>query len=252
MRKPFFAANWKMNKLQGEAQDFVRDFLPVAGHQNDVDVVICPPFTALNAVQAAIPGSTVRLGAQNIFCEEKGAFTGEISPNMLVDAGCSYVIVGHSERRSILGESNDLINRKLKLALSHQIVPIFCVGETLQQRESDRARAVVREQLAEGLKEADFSSCGMVVAYEPVWAIGTGVNASPEDAQEMCKFIREQLTLLYNATTAGDVPILYGGSVKPGNVKEIMLQPDVDGALVGGASLNADDFAEIVRMGTNA
>jgi triosephosphate isomerase len=251
LRKSFFAANWKMNKCQEEARDFVRAFLPLMDPQDNVDVALCPPFTALSAVHTSLAGSTVRLGAQNIFCEEKGAFTGEISPAMLVDAGCSFAIVGHSERRSIMGENNVLINRKLKASLAHQIIPIFCVGETLQERKNEQAREVVKKQLVEGLKEIDFSACGMVVAYEPVWAIGTGVNASPEDAQEMCAGIRSKLAEMAGPVAA-EIPILYGGSVKPGNVAEFMRQADIDGALVGGASLNPQGFAELVHRALKA
>ncbi|MEA1962177.1 MAG: triose-phosphate isomerase [Bacillota bacterium] len=251
MRKPFFAANWKMHKLQTEAQDFMKEFVPEVADLKAVDIVICPPFTALLIMNMAVQNSNISLGAQNLFWEEKGAYTGEIAPSMLTDSGCGYVIIGHSERRSVIGENNTQINRKIKAALSAGLIPIFCVGETLQERENQMAREVVKEQMQEGLKEITFSSRGLVVAYEPVWAIGTGVNASPDDAQEMCRFIRECLSVLYDENTAQDVPVLYGGSVKPANTEQLMLKEDIDGALVGGASLNPSDFAKIVRLGIN-
>lgn len=249
IRKTLIAANWKMYKKVGEAADFMKDFLPQTEGRAGVDIVICPSFTSLLYVNECLKDSYVQLGAQDVFWEKQGAYTGEISTAMLQDLGCRFVIIGHSERRRIIGESNLIINQKLKAASGSEMVPIFCVGETLAEREENRAREVVSQQLQQGLKEVDATE--IVVAYEPVWAIGTGVNASPADAQEMSGFIREYLAILYDKTWAEGVRILYGGSVKPGNIAQFVAEPDVDGALVGGASLDANDFARIVRLNGN-
>jgi len=238
-----------MNKTIGETEAFVREFLPLVAGVEDVDVLICPPFTALSALSLALKDSRVKIGAQDIFWESRGAFTGEISADMLLDLNCQYVIVGHSERRHIIGENDLIINRKLKAAGLAGLIPIFCVGETLQERENNLARDVVGRQLEKGLQ--DIPARELVVAYEPVWAIGTGVNASPEDAREMTGFIRDYMGKLYNRTWADGVPILYGGSVNPANIAAFMVQEDIDGALVGGASLIPLDFAGIVRFERN-
>ena len=193
-------------------------------------------------------GSKIELGAQNLFWEMKGAYTGEISPAMLVDAGCTYVILGHSERRQIMGENDTIINRKVRAAQDAELIPILCVVETLQERENNRAREVVKEQLTRDLKNITFAPQGLVIAYEPVWAIGTGVNASSDDAQEMIGFIRSYLAKIYDRELANSVRILYGGSVNEVNIAEFMGEVDVDGALVGGASLQANSFAGIVRF----
>ncbi len=245
-RKPLIAANWKMYKTVDEALDFVKDFLPLAAGVDEVDIAVCPPFTSLPALSLGFKGSTLKLGAQDVFWESQGAYTGEISPAMLLDLDCRYVIIGHSERRHVMGESDLIINRKLKAVGLAGLTPIFCVGETLQEREQGLAREVVIRQLEKGLQ--DIPARKLVVAYEPVWAIGTGVNASPADAREMTGFIRDYLAILYDKTWAEDVLILYGGSVKPDNIAQFMNEKDVDGALVGGASLNAVDFARIVRF----
>jgi len=250
IRKTLIAANWKMYKTVSEAETFVNEFLPLIAVVEKVDIAVCPPFTCLPALSRGLKGSKVLLGAQNVFWEEQGAYTGEISPAMLLDLNCHYVIIGHSERRHVMGESDYTINRKLKAACAAGLIPIFCVGETLQEREQNLAREVVKQQLEKGLK--DIPTQEMVIAYEPVWAIGTGVNASPDDAQEMNGFIREYLSILYDKTWAEGVRILYGGSVKPENITQFMAEKDVDGALVGGASLNAPDFARIVRSKGNA
>jgi triosephosphate isomerase len=249
MRKPLIVANWKMYKTVGEALDFVKEFLPMVAGVEEIDIAVCPPFTALPALCMEFKSSTLKLGAQNVCWEDQGAYTGEISPAMLLDLDCQYVIIGHSERRNIMGESDQLINRKLKAVSLTGLTPIFCVGETLQEREQGRAREVVLQQLEEGLLEIPAGK--LIVAYEPVWAIGTGVNASPADAREMTGFIREFLAILYDKTWAETVLILYGGSVKPDNIGHFMAEKDVDGALVGGASLNAVDFARIVRFNAN-
>lgn len=212
-----------------------------------VEVVVCPVFTALHAVSSRLGDSAVEVGGQNCYFEASGAFTGEISPQMLLDAGCRWVIIGHSERRRVIGEPDELLNRKLRFALGSGIKVMFCIGETLDERESGRMNDVLRTQVFEGLAglgESELES--VVLAYEPVWAIGTGVTASPEQAQEAHAFARGLLTEKFGATAAARLRIQYGGSVKPGNATELLQQPDVDGALVGGASLTAEDFGPIV------
>lgn len=248
LRTPLIVANWKMNKSIRDTETFVQDLLPLLSGVTEVEVAVCPSFVSLPALRGALSGSGIRVGAQNLFWEMKGAYTGEISPLMLVDAGCSYVILGHSERRQIMGENDAIINRKVRAALDAGITPILCVGETLQERENHMAREVVKEQLSRDLKDVSFAPGGMVIAYEPVWAIGTGVNASSDDAQEMTGFIRSCLARLYRREQAESIRILYGGSVKPENIAEFMAEEDIDGALVGGASLQADSFAGIVRF----
>lgn len=243
-----------MNKSIREAGDFAREFLrlvPNAASDKEVEIVIFPPFTSLSILKSILEGSGVKLGAQNSFWEEKGAYTGEISPSMLRDAACSYVILGHSERRQIMGESNQIINRKVKAATEAGLIPLLCVGETLQERENDRAQEVVKEQLGKCLKDINISGDRLLIAYEPVWAIGTGVNASNDDAQGMIAFIRNTLEKIYDQRTAGLTRILYGGSVKEENISEFLRERDVDGALIGGASLQADSLARIVRLSSN-
>jgi len=244
-------ANWKMNKNIEETELFARQLLPLLEGVSGVEVVICPPFVNLPALHNILAGSQVKIGGQNLFWEVKGAYTGEISPLMLRDVGCNYVILGHSERRQIIGENDTIINRKVKAALNAGIIPILCVGETLQERENQKAREVVKEQLTQGLKDIVFAPGDLVIAYAPVWAIGTGVNASSDDAQDMISFIRIYLARLYQPELAESVRILYGGSVKPENIAEFMAEKDIDGALVGGASLQADSFARIVRYKQN-
>ncbi|MBP1760971.1 MAG: triosephosphate isomerase [Firmicutes bacterium] len=253
MRKKVIAANWKMNKNRGEAEDYINKFLPLLGNINatDPEVIICPPFTSLQTLHDAVQGSYVKTGGQDIFWETSGAFTGEISAPMLTDCGCSYVIVGHSERRHILDESDYNINRKIKSSLAGALIPILCVGETLQERQNDLARQVVKDQMEKALLGIDITAGNLIVAYEPVWAIGTGVNASPDDAQDMIAFIREQLSQLYNPELASAIPILYGGSVKKANMHDFIIKADIDGALVGSASLDPREFSEIVRSVKN-
>lgn len=248
MRKTIIAANWKMHKTMVEAKDFVRTFLPLVAGENESEIILCPAFTCLALLQSELTGSRVKVGAQNLFWETSGAYTGEVSASMLLDSGCEYVIVGHSERRHLMGESDAAINRKLKAALASSLVPIFCVGETLPERQDSRALEVVKEQIRKGLHEITLAAGQIVIAYEPVWAIGTGVNASADDAREMIEFIRSQLTSLYGEAVAGSISILYGGSVKPENIGDFMAKEDIDGALVGGASLHPHDFARIVRF----
>jgi len=248
VRRPILAANWKMYKTQAEASAFAKEFLPLVAAATDVDVVIAPPFTALPALAAALAGARVLLAAQNVHPEEQGAFTGEIAPGMLRELGCRYAIVGHSERRTLFGESSELVARKAEALLRHEIRPIVCVGESLEERESGRTAAVIETQLRESLARVPGERAAeLVVAYEPIWAIGTGRTATPALAQDVHAQVRGVLRERFGA--AGDaIRIQYGGSVKPDNVRELMAQPDIDGALVGGASLEPESFARIVRF----
>ncbi len=249
VRKVIIAGNWKMFTDLDEATQLVKGLKASYANKNDVEVVICPPFISLATVRELIKtSSNLLLGAQNMYPEEKGAFTGETSPMMLKSVGCRYVIVGHSERREYFKESNAFLNKKVKVALDYQLIPIYCVGETLTERESDKTFAVIKTQLVEGL--AGFSAEQLkkiVIAYEPVWAIGTGKTASPEQAEAVHAFIRKELSDLSDAKTADSLSILYGGSVKPENVTELMGKENIDGALVGGASLKADSFLGIIN-----
>jgi len=248
MRQPILAANWKMQKTTGEAEAFVRSFLPLVRDASAVDVVIAPPFTALERVGAALRGSGIALAAQNVNAEEEGAFTGEIAPRMLADLGCDYAIVGHSERRTLYGETNQIVAAKAAALFAHGMRPIVCVGESLEERENKRTFAVIDSQIEESLAEVPRERAAeIVVAYEPIWAIGTGRTATPEMAQEVHAVIRERLRDRFGK--AGDqIRIQYGGSVKPDNVRDLMEQADIDGALVGGASLNPESFAKIVHF----
>lgn len=245
MRKPLIAANWKMNKTIAETAAFFDAFLPVVKDVTDVDIVIAPPFTSLSIAAEKTRSSSVKIAAQNAYFEEKGAFTGEISTSMLIDAGCEAVILGHSERRHILKETDEVINKKIKAALAHGLEVLFCIGELLAEREAGKTNDVLRTQITAGL--AGVPAEGVVVAYEPVWAIGTGKTATPELAQEAHDFIRMVLAEIFG-DTAQTIRILYGGSVTPENVKGLMACPDIDGALVGGASLKPDSFAQLVRF----
>jgi triosephosphate isomerase len=247
VRRPIVAANWKMYKTVREAEAFVAAFLPRVASVRHVEIVLAPPFTALAAVGAKLAGGAVVLAAQNVNPEKQGAFTGEISPAMLAELGCRYGIVGHSERRALYGEDDALVARKAEALLAHGIRPIVCVGETLEQREQGRSSAVVSAQLAGSLARVPAERADdLVVAYEPVWAIGTGRTATPELAQEVHAVIRKQLRARFGSG-ADRIRIQYGGSVKPDNAASLLAQPDIDGALVGGASLEAESFARIVR-----
>ncbi|MEO2069520.1 MAG: triose-phosphate isomerase [Desulfurobacteriaceae bacterium] len=246
MRRLLIAGNWKMHKTVPEALDFVRELKKVVEDVNDRDILICPPFTALYPVSNEIIGTNIKLGAQNMYFEEKGAFTGEISPLMLKDVGCSYVILGHSERRHIFGETDELINKKVLSAIDHGIIPILCVGEKLEEREAGETEKVIEKQVKEGLKSVSKDS-DFVIAYEPVWAIGTGKTATPSLAEEVHQFIREVLASMFGKEKANSVRILYGGSVKPENAEGLLKMENIDGALVGGASLKAESFAKIVK-----
>ncbi len=248
MRVPVMAGNWKMHMNSNETKSFIHD-LRGRVEDTEVKVILCVPFTSISAAKDALAGTKIGLGAQNMSWEEKGAFTGEISPDMLLSEGVEYVIIGHSERRAIFKETDDMINKKVVKALEKGLIPILCVGETLEEREEHKAKEVTKHQLKEALKGVRVKEMEkIIVAYEPVWAIGTGKTASPEDANEMAVFIRETLKELYGEETSEEVIIQYGGSVKPGNVEEIMNQSDVDGALVGGASLKVEDFEKIVNF----
>lgn len=241
-RKPLIAGNWKMNNNQKETLNFLETFLQkIQNHK--VETVICPPFTGLHVAAKKLQNSTVKLGAQNMHWEEKGAFTGEISPEMLKEIPCDYVIIGHSERRQYFGETDDTVNKKIKSAFEFDILPIVCVGESLEQREKGTTMLWVLSQVENALKDITAKQMAKVVfAYEPIWAIGTGKTASATDAQEVIVAIRNKIAELYDENTAQKVRILYGGSVKPENIKELMKEPDIDGALVGGASLKPDSF----------
>jgi len=240
------AGNWKMYKTVNEAEAFIDEFLPLVSGLENIEIVICPPFTCLPALQQRLLGTLVKLGAQDVGWENQGAYTGEISPLMLTDLGCKYVIVGHSERRQWYGEDDRLLNRKLRAASAAGLIPVLCVGETQTERQNKLAQQVVRQQLHLGLQ--GLKPFELVVAYEPVWAIGTGLNANPEDAQEMASFIRVELGNHYDNSWAENIRILYGGSVKPDNIAHFIGEADIDGALVGGASLMAADFARIARL----
>jgi len=250
MRKPIIAGNWKMNKTIGEALELVNSLKELVADVTDVEIVVAPPFTALQAVGEAIEGTNIKLAAQDMFWEESGAYTGEISPLMLKDVGCQYVIIGHSERRGYFGETNETINRKVKAAHKHGLKPIMCVGEKLEERESGVTKEVVKDHVVNGLKGlSEEEMLNTVIAYEPVWAIGTGRTATPQQAQEVHQFIRELLGEIFSKEVAEQVRIQYGGSIKPENIAGLMAQPDIDGGLVGGASLKADSFAKIVKFG---
>jgi len=246
-RKCLVAANWKMHKTIDEAVNFVKEFQEKLPFREDREAMIAPPFTALSAVKAVIHRKDISLGAQNCHWEDKGAFTGEISPMMLADIGCSYVILGHSERRHIFGEADEVVNKKMLAVLKKGLMPVLCVGEKLEERETGKTFDVVKHQLQKGLNGVGKEEVGrVVIAYEPVWAIGTGRTAKPHQAQEMHAFIRNVLAELYDNALASSIRILYGGSVKPENVDELMAEQDIDGLLVGGASLEVDSFCRIV------
>lgn len=247
-RKPIIAGNWKLNKTIKEAIELVTLLKRRIGDLQNVEVVVCPPFTALSEVSEILLESDIRLGAQDLYWEEKGAFTGEVSASLLKDAGAQYVIVGHSERRQLFHETDQAVNKKAKAAIKAGLTPIVCVGETLAEREAEKTFKVIETQLKGGF--ANFSSEDMkrvVIAYEPVWAIGTGKVATPGQAQEVHAFIRKELSKAFGNELAQNLNILYGGSVKPDNISNLIGEGDIDGALVGGASLDADQFSEIVR-----
>jgi triosephosphate isomerase len=248
MRKRIVAGNWKMNKTNKDAVEMVKELKGLVKDIDNVGVVIGAPFTMLSDLAKEAEGSNVQLAAQNMYCAEKGAYTGEISPAMLKAVGVEYVILGHSERREYFGETNEFINKKVKFALENGLKPILCVGEKLEDREADNTEKVVEDHVVNGLKDVTKEEmANVVIAYEPVWAIGTGKTATPDQAEAVHKFIRDLLTKMYDEQTAQDVTVQYGGSMKPANAKELIAKENIDGGLVGGASLEAGSFAEIVK-----
>jgi triosephosphate isomerase len=248
MRKPFIAGNWKMHKTINQAIELTVGIKRELSNFQKADIAVFPPFTALDNVSDTLRETDIKLGAQNMFWEETGAFTGEVSCAMLKDCGCEYVIIGHSERRKYFFETDTTVNKRIKAALLGGITPIFCLGETLEEREADKTLSVINTQLVgglEGISQAQIAN--IVIAYEPVWAIGTGKTATPQQAQEVHAFIRDWVKNTYSLTISSGILILYGGSVKPANISELMKEEDIDGALVGGASLDVASFVEIVK-----
>ena len=249
MRRPFIAGNWKLNKTISEAKELAQALVDAAGTAIDRDIVIAPVFTTLAPIAEITSGTNIKLAAQNCYPEASGAFTGEVSPELLKDAGCQYIIIGHSERRQIFSETDEFINTKVKKTLENDLSPILCIGETLEERESGDMLDVLTTQVKGGLAGiTQEQMCNVVIAYEPVWAIGTGKTASDEQAQEAHSFIRGLVQGLFTPEIAQKTRILYGGSVKPSNVDGLMVQDDIDGALVGGASLKAEDFLRIINF----
>ncbi|TFG24269.1 MAG: triose-phosphate isomerase [Promethearchaeota archaeon] len=249
MRKPIIGGNWKMNRgSPAEASEMLKQLIPLVKDIQSVDIVISPPFTALYAVKEILESTNIKLGAQNMYFEEKGAYTGEISPTFLKAIGCEYVILGHSERRNIFKETDALINKKLKKALSMDLSPIVCIGEHLEEREAGKTKEIIQTQMDRTFKEITREEMiRTVIAYEPIWAIGTGKTATPEQAEEIHAFIRELLTQRYDKETTDSVRIQYGGSIKPNNAEELFRQGNIDGGLVGGASLQVDSLFAIIK-----
>lgn len=248
-RKPLIAGNWKMFKTGSEAAATAEKLVQLVKDVDHTEVMIAPTFTALAQVQAAVKGTNVALGAQNLFWEAEGAFTGEISAGMLLAAGCTHVIIGHSERRQFFGETDESVNKKVKAAVAAGLIPVLCVGESETERDENKTFSVLDKQVKIGLEGLSLEDAAtLVLAYEPIWAIGTGKTATKEQAQEVHRYLREWLENHYTEALAQSTRILYGGSVKPDNVTALMAQPDVDGALVGGASLDAETFSKIVKF----
>lgn len=248
MRKPIIAGNWKMNKMNSEAVQFIKELKPLLPEDDSVEKVICPPFTAIAPVIEECRGTDIKVGAQNVHWEESGAFTGEVSPQMLKDMGVTYCIIGHSERRAMFGDTDETVNKKAKALLAAGLIPIICVGESLEQKEAGNTFKVCESQVQKALEGIEPRDAGnIVIAYEPIWAIGTGKTASSEDAQEVIAHIRKTLARVLNEEVAGKIRIQYGGSVKPENIASFMEKEDIDGALVGGASLKSQSFSEIIK-----
>jgi triosephosphate isomerase len=247
-RRILIAGNWKMNTRGADATALAKGVVKAVGEDPPVDVALCPPSVYLAAVADAVAGTPVGLGAQNLYPADDGAYTGEVNAGMLTDVGCLYVILGHSERRALMGETDEQVSQKLQAALAGRLIPIVCVGETLEDREAGRTETVVGTQLRGSLEGLDeVRAAGIVIAYEPVWAIGTGKTATPEQAEEVHAFIRKLLGEMFTDDVAAQIRIQYGGSVKPGNAKELLGKANIDGALVGGASLKVDDFLGIIN-----
>lgn len=252
MRTPIIVGNWKLNKTVYEAVDLVKSLQHMVTDVTDVEIVVAPVFTGLTSVAQALSDGNIRLAAQDVFWEDSGAFTGEVSPGMLKDVGCEYVIIGHSERRQYFGETNENVNRKVKASHVHGLIPIICTGETLEERKAGSTGAVVKEHLLNGIAGLSADQIiSTVIAYEPVWAIGTGYNATPDQAQEVHALIRSLLSETYSDDVASQVRIQYGGSVKPDNAAVLIAQSDIDGALVGTASWEAESFARIIKSVNN-
>ncbi len=249
MRKRLIVANWKMNMLRREAKELAEGIINILSElRSDVDVVLAPPYTSLDVVYQVVRETKIQLGAQDVFWEAWGAFTGEISPYMLTDIGCKWAIIGHSERRNILSETDIMVQKKIKISLDSGLIPVFCVGETIDEREKGKTINVIESQIEIGLKDLKLTdSANLVIAYEPVWAIGTGNNATPKEIERVHGVIREKTGAVFGGI-ARSIRVLYGGSVNQENIKEILDTPNVDGALVGGASLRVDSFGEIVQL----
>ncbi len=253
IEKPFIAGNWKMHKTVPEAVDLVKELDEEGGKLEKAQLVVIPPFTALKEVSKALEGSIIQIGAQNLYWEDQGAFTGEVSAPMLKDVGCTYVVIGHSERRQYFGETNETVNKKIKAALKHGLTPIMCIGESLEEREDGQTMTKVKTQIAEGLQGLGTEDIRQIIlAYEPIWAIGTGRTATPDQAQEVHRFIRESLSEKHGNDVASCAIILYGGSVKPENTLSLLKEKDINGALVGGASLKAESFIGIAKEAIKA
>ena len=248
MRKPIIAGNWKMNKTIDEAVELAKGIRRELYNVSNIDIVLCPPFTALSEVNKIIKGSNIDLGAQDMYWEREGAWTGEVSPDMLKDSGARFVIIGHSERRTLFGETDEAVNRKVKSAINCGLIPIMCIGESLDERESGQTFKVIERHIKKGLSGLGKEwALKIVIAYEPVWAIGTGKTATPEQAQEAHSFIRDVLSNMYNEGISSLIRLQYGGSVNSDNIEDLMKEDDIDGALVGGASLKLESFIKIVR-----
>lgn len=248
MRKPIIAGNWKLNKTPNEAITLLEELKPLVAGVDDVEIVVCPPFTSINVATFLTKETNIKVGAQNVFWERSGAFTGEVSAPMIKELGCEYVIIGHSERRQYFGETDATINKRALAAFSEGLTPIICVGETLAEREAGKVEEIVVGQLKGSLAGFNSKDHGsLVIAYEPVWAIGTGKTATPEQANEVHVLIRKTLAEIFDKETAAKIRIQYGGSMNPGNVKELMAQSDIDGGLIGGAALKADSFAQLIK-----
>lgn len=250
MRRFLIAGNWKMNCGPYDAAELLEGLTSRSAEiSNEVDVLVCPPFVSIGMAVKYLYDTDIQVGAQNLHFEENGAFTGEISGSMIAESGCNYVIIGHSERRQYFGETNETVNKRVHKALEHKLAPIICVGESLEQRQKEEHFELVNTQITKALTEVSAKDVpDVVIAYEPIWAIGTGETATPEQAQVMHEYIRTVLNDLYDEDTADHINILYGGSMKPGNAKELLSQPDVDGGLIGGASLDAESFSEIISI----
>jgi triosephosphate isomerase len=250
MRKPVIAGNWKMYKTVFDAVRFISELKDLVSNVKDVQIIVAPPFLAIYPVVQEVKDLNILVSAQDVFWEEEGAYTGEISPKMLLDAGCNYVIIGHSERRQYFQETDETVNKKITASLHHGLIPIFCVGESIQQRESGKTLDIIESQIKRGLSGLSASDMkDVIIAYEPIWAIGTGKTATSKQAEEIHAFIRGILKGIFK-DIADNTRILYGGSVKPDNIDELMVEPNIDGALVGGASLKAEDFARIIKFKT--